>query len=59
MTIRAVVVDIGGVLEIVDDAVFPGRAEQRLGLAAGTVRGVCGHRPPPKGVSTSRRTRLL
>lgn len=57
--IRAVVFDIGGVLEIVDDEVFPGSAEQRLGLAAGSVRGVCGHRTLPKGVSTSGRARLL
>jgi HAD superfamily hydrolase (TIGR01509 family) len=37
MVIRAVVLDIGGVLEVVDDDVFPGPAEQRLGLAPGTV----------------------
>lgn len=39
MTIRAVVFDIGGVLEVIDDAVFPGPAEQRLGLAPGAVAG--------------------
>ena len=39
MAIRAVVLDIGGVLEIVDDDVFPAPAERRLGLAAGTIAG--------------------
>lgn len=39
MTIKAVVLDIGGVLEIVDDSVFPGPAEQRLGLAPGSIEG--------------------
>lgn len=39
MAIRAVVLDIGGVLEIVDDDVFPAPAERRLGLAAGTIVG--------------------
>lgn len=43
MAIRAVVLDIGGVLEIVDDDVFPAPAERRLGLAAGAiVRGLAG-----------------
>ena len=37
MAIRAVVLDIGGVLEIVDDDVFPAPAERRLGLAPGTI----------------------
>lgn len=31
--------DVGGVLEIVDDGIFPGPAEQRLGLAAGSIAG--------------------
>lgn len=37
MTIKAVVFDVGGVLEIVDDGVFPQPAEQRLGLPAGSI----------------------
>lgn len=37
MTIRAVVFDIGGVLEVIDDAVFPGPAERRLGLPPGSI----------------------
>ena len=36
--IRAVVFDIGSVLEVVDDEVFPGPFERRLGLPAGAVR---------------------
>lgn len=39
MAIRAVVFDIGGVLEVIDDSVFPAPAERRLGLAAGTIAG--------------------
>ena len=39
MTIKAVVFDIGGVLEIIDDSVFPGPAQRRLGLAAGSIEG--------------------
>jgi putative hydrolase of the HAD superfamily len=39
MAIRAVVLDIGGVLEVIDDEVFPGPAEARLGLAPGAVAG--------------------
>ncbi|WP_207081764.1 HAD-IA family hydrolase [Nocardioides sp. S5] len=39
MTIRAVVLDIGGVLEVVDDEVFPRPAEVRLGLAPGSIAG--------------------
>lgn len=39
MAITAVVLDIGGVLEVVDDGVFPGPAEARLGLAAGSIAG--------------------
>jgi HAD superfamily hydrolase (TIGR01509 family) len=35
--IRAVVFDIGGVLEVIDDDVFPAPAEQRLGLASGSI----------------------
>lgn len=36
MAIKAVVLDIGGVLEIVDDDLFPAPAERRLGLAPGS-----------------------
>ena len=39
MTIKAVVLDVGGVLEVVDDDVFPDPAEQRLGLEPGSVLG--------------------
>jgi len=39
MAIRAVVLDIGGVLEVVDDDVFPAPAERRLGLARGSIAG--------------------
>lgn len=39
MAIRAVVFDIGGVLEVIDDDVFPAPAETRLGLAPGAVAG--------------------
>lgn len=39
MTIRAVVLDIGGVLEVIDDSVFPGPAEARLGLTPGSIYG--------------------
>ncbi|MCP3421289.1 HAD family hydrolase [Nocardioides pinisoli] len=39
MAIRAVVFDVGGVLEVIDDSVFPAPAERRLGLAAGTIAG--------------------
>src|SRR5262245_21543407 len=35
--IRAVVLDIGSVLEVIDDSVFPAPFEQRHGLAAGAV----------------------
>jgi putative hydrolase of the HAD superfamily len=35
--IKAVVLDIGSVLEVIDDEVFPGPFEARLGLAAGAV----------------------
>jgi epoxide hydrolase-like predicted phosphatase len=35
--IRAVVFDIGSVLEVIDDGVFPEPFEQRLGLAPGSV----------------------
>jgi len=37
--IKAVVLDIGGVLEVVDDDVFPGPAESRLGLPPGSIAG--------------------
>jgi len=39
VAIRAVVFDIGGVLEVIDDDVFPGPAEVRLGLAPGAIAG--------------------
>jgi putative hydrolase of the HAD superfamily len=39
MAIRAVVLDIGGVLEVIDDDVFPAPAERRLGLDPGTIAG--------------------
>lgn len=39
MAIRAVVLDIGGVLEVVDDDAFPAPAERRLGLAPGSIAG--------------------
>lgn len=39
--IRAVVLDIGGVLEMLDDSVFPEPFEQRHGLAAGSVAAAC------------------
>jgi putative hydrolase of the HAD superfamily len=35
--IKAVVLDIGSVLEVIDEAVFPGPFETRHGLAAGSV----------------------
>ena len=35
MTIKAVVLDIGSVLEVIDDSVFPGPFELRHGLAPG------------------------
>lgn len=37
MTIRAVVLDIGSVLEVIDDTVFPEPFERRHGLAPGSV----------------------
>jgi hypothetical protein len=40
VTIRAVVFDIGSVLEVIDESVFPAPFEQRHGLAAGAVLGV-------------------
>ena len=39
MAIRAVVLDIGGVLEVIDDDVFRAPAERRLGLEPGTIAG--------------------
>lgn len=39
VAIKAVVLDIGGVLEVIDDGVFPGPAEARLGLAPGSIAG--------------------
>jgi HAD superfamily hydrolase (TIGR01509 family) len=40
VTIRAVVFDIGSVLEVIDDSVFPAPFEQRHGLAPGALLGV-------------------
>jgi HAD superfamily hydrolase (TIGR01509 family) len=40
VTIRAVVFDIGSVLEVIDESVFPAPFERRHGLAAGAVLGV-------------------
>jgi putative hydrolase of the HAD superfamily len=40
MTIKAVVLDIGSVLEEIDDTMFPGPFEARHGLAPGAVAGV-------------------
>ncbi|WP_374456690.1 HAD-IA family hydrolase [Nocardioides sp.] len=37
MAIKAVVLDIGGVLEVIDDEVFPAPAEARLGLVPGAI----------------------
>jgi putative hydrolase of the HAD superfamily len=39
--IRAVVLDIGGVLEVIDDDVFPGPFERRHGLPPGSVASAC------------------
>jgi putative hydrolase of the HAD superfamily len=40
VTIRAVVLDVGSVLEVIDDDVFPAPFEHRHGLAPGAVPGV-------------------
>lgn len=50
MSIRAVVFDIGGVLETIDDSVFPGPAEQRLGLPAGSILDALSTLPGDAGV---------
>jgi putative hydrolase of the HAD superfamily len=39
--IRAVVLDIGSVLEVIDDSVFPEPFERRHGLAPGSVAAAC------------------
>jgi HAD superfamily hydrolase (TIGR01509 family) len=39
--IKAVVLDLGSVLEVIDDSVFPGPFERRHGLAPGSLAGVC------------------
>jgi len=39
--IRAVVLDIGSVLEVIDDSLFPGPFERRQGLAPGSVAAAC------------------
>ena len=54
--IAAVVVDIGSVLEVIDDAVFPAPFEQRAAAAAGGGRGRLGLRrgPRPGGADRGR-----
>ena len=37
MTIKAVVLDIGGVLKVIDDAMFTGQIGERPGLAVGSI----------------------
>jgi HAD superfamily hydrolase (TIGR01509 family) len=39
--IKAVVFDLGSVLEVIDDSVFPGPFERRHGLAPGSLAGAC------------------
>jgi HAD superfamily hydrolase (TIGR01509 family) len=39
--IKAVVLDLGSVLEVIDDSVFPGPFERRHGLAPGSLAGAC------------------
>jgi putative hydrolase of the HAD superfamily len=48
--IRAVVLDIGSVLEIIDDTVFPAPFEQRHGLPAGAVHGAAATLPGDAGI---------
>jgi HAD superfamily hydrolase (TIGR01509 family) len=47
--IRAVVLDIGSVLEIIDDSVFPAPFEQRHGLAPGAVHAAAAELPADAG----------
>ena len=48
--IRAVVLDIGSVLEIIDDTAFPEPFEQRHGLPAGAVDGAAAAFPGHPGI---------
>jgi HAD superfamily hydrolase (TIGR01509 family) len=48
--IRAVVLDIGSVLEVIDDAVFPEPFEQRHGLPAGAVHDASATFPGHPGI---------
>ncbi len=47
--IRAVVLDIGSVLEVIDDSVFPAPFEQRHGLTAGSVHAAAASLPGDAG----------
>jgi len=47
--IKAVVLDIGSVLEVIDDSVFPAPFEQRHGLAPGAVHAAAALLPPDTG----------
>jgi putative hydrolase of the HAD superfamily len=56
--IRAVVLDIGSVLEVIDDNVFPGPFETRHGLARGSVAAACDWPADPMlGLMTEAETR--
>jgi putative hydrolase of the HAD superfamily len=48
--IRAVVLDIGSVLEVIDDSVFPGPFEQRHGLTPGSVHACAATLPGNAGL---------
>ena len=58
MTIKAVVFDIGGVLEIIDDSIFPGSWPARLGLTeaefAERLGGLAGDPVVASGTTASR-----
>jgi FMN phosphatase YigB (HAD superfamily) len=47
MTIKAIVFDIGSVLEVIDDSVFPGPFEARHGLAPGSALDIPGFAGDP------------
>ncbi len=55
--IRAVVLDIGSVLEIIDDTVFPAPFEQRHGLPAGAVHEAPRPFPATRASASSARRR--
>jgi FMN phosphatase YigB (HAD superfamily) len=56
--IRAVVLDIGSVLEVIDDRVFPEPFERRHGLAPGSVAAACDWPADPMvGAMTEAETR--